>query len=74
MQLQWSRLRERLNAIARGEEALLTREDIASFAWLHRHHMAKETAAILPFAKEALDVVERGALGERMAARRRASA
>jgi len=38
------------------------------------HHMAKETAAILPFAKEALDIGERGALGERMAARRRAQA
>ena len=71
MQLQWSRLRERLNAIARDEQALLTREDIASFAWLLRHHMARESAAILPFAKEALDIAERGALGERMAARRK---
>jgi hypothetical protein len=33
--------------------------------------MAKETAAILPSAKDALGIGERGALGERMAARRR---
>ena len=74
MRLQWSRLRERLDALARGVEAALIDEDIVGFCWLHRRHMAHETAAILPFAREALDPLERAALGERMAARRRDAA
>jgi len=32
--------------------------------------MEREGAAVLPFAREVLDAVERAALGERMAARR----
>jgi len=74
MRLQWSRLRERLDALARGAEAALIDEDILGFCWLYRKHLEKETAAILPFAREALDALERGALGERMAARRRHAA
>jgi hemerythrin-like domain-containing protein len=74
MRLQWSRLRERLDALAHGGEVALTAEDILGFCWLYRRHLEKETAAILPFAKEALDALERGALGERMAARRRNAA
>jgi hypothetical protein len=37
----------------------------------HRAHIEKETAAVLPFAREALEASERVALGERMAARRK---
>jgi hypothetical protein len=36
--------------------------------------MEKESALVLPFAKEALDCNECAALGERMAARRKAAA
>ena len=71
MDLQWSRLRERLNAIAQGRAADLTAEDVFGFAWLHRRHMEKESAIVLPFAREALGAAERAELGERMAARRR---
>jgi hemerythrin-like domain-containing protein len=74
MRLQWSRLRERLDALSRGGEAALIDEDIVSFCWLYRKHLERETAAILPFAREALDALERSALGERMAARRRHAA
>lgn len=71
LDLQWSRLRARLDALARNAEALLAPADIAGFAWLNRRHMEKEAALVLPFAKEALDAAERAALGERMAARRK---
>jgi hemerythrin-like domain-containing protein len=74
MRLQWSRLRARLDALSRGADEGLIDEDIVSFCWLYRRHMARETAAILPFAREALDPLERAALGERMAARRRHAA
>lgn len=72
MELQWSRLRRRLEALAGGADELLTPADIAGFAWLYRRHLEKESALILPFAKEALDAGERAAFGERMAARRTA--
>ncbi|HET7365487.1 MAG TPA: hemerythrin domain-containing protein [Burkholderiales bacterium] len=71
MDLQWSRLRERLDALTHSSDALLAAGDIAGFAWLNRRHMEKEAALVLPFAKEALDGQERAALGERMAARRK---
>jgi hemerythrin-like domain-containing protein len=74
MRLQWSRLRARLDALARGTGESLIDEDIIGFCWLYRRHLARESAAILPFAREALDAHERGALGERMAARRRHAA
>jgi hemerythrin-like domain-containing protein len=69
MHAQWTRLRERLQAIA-GGEARLDPEEVARFAWLYRRHMDRESAAVLPFAREALDEAQRAALGKRMAARR----
>ena len=71
MDLQWSRLRERLDAIARGADASLAAEDVERFAWLNRRHIEKEAALVLPFAREALALDERAALGTRMAARRK---
>jgi hemerythrin-like domain-containing protein len=73
MEAQWVRLRERLEAV-RGGEARLAAEDVARFAWLYRRHMDREATAVLPFAREALDEAQRAALGERMAARRKAPA
>lgn len=70
MNAQWDRLRERLKAIAEGEERLDV-EEVARFAWLYRRHMDRETAVVLPFAREILDESQRAALGERMAARRK---
>lgn len=70
MNLQWSRLRERLSGIAEGHNGSLTTSDIAGFAWLYRRHIEKEAAVVLPFARQALDPRERAALGQRMAARR----
>ena len=69
MDAQWTRLRERLAAIAAGE-ARLDAEDVARFAWLYRRHMDREMAALHPFAREALEPAELASLGERMAARR----
>ena len=66
---QWLRLRQRLLAITEGEPRL-DPEEVARFAWLYRRHMDRESAALLPFAREALDASDRAALGERMAARR----
>jgi hemerythrin-like domain-containing protein len=66
---QWERLRQRLLAIVEGEPRLAL-EEVTRFAWLYRSHMDRESAAVLPFAREALDAGERAALGERMAARR----
>ena len=73
MDAQWKRLRERLLAIAEGE-ARLDREEVARFAWLYRRHMDRESAAVLPFARETLDAAARAELGARMAARRGAPA
>lgn len=70
MDRQWKRLRERLQSIVAGEGRLDV-EEVARFAWLYRRHMNGEAAALLPFAKQALDVAQRSALGERMAARRK---
>ena len=69
---QWTRLRERLLAIA-GGEARLDPEDVARFAWLYRRHMDREATAVLPFARETLDEAQRASLGERMAARRKSA-
>jgi hemerythrin-like domain-containing protein len=69
MEAQWRRLRERLLAIARGE-ARLDAEEVMRFAWLYRRHLDRESAVLMPFAREALDAQERAALGSRMAARR----
>jgi len=71
MEAQWSRLRERLEAVAAGRDARLDTEDVARFAWLYRRHMEKEAALVLPFAREAISETERALLGSRMAARRR---
>ena len=71
MEGQWTRLRERLQAIAEGE-ARLAAEDVARFAWLYRRHMDREATAVLPFARQVLDAEQRAALGSRMAARRNA--
>jgi hemerythrin-like domain-containing protein len=69
MHSQWRRLRARLQAIVDGEGAL-DADEVARFIWLYRRHMEREGAAVLPFAREALDERQRSALGERMAARR----
>lgn len=71
MEAQWSRLRERLDAVTAGREARLDAEDVGRFAWLYRRHMEKESALVLPFARETISETERAALGSRMAARRR---
>src|SRR5262245_12659911 len=71
LDLQWSRLRARLDALTRSGDALLAPADIAGFAWLNRRHMEKEGALVLPFAKEVLGAGERAARGERRAGRRR---
>ena len=70
MHAQWMRLRGRLLAITEGE-ARIDPEEVARFAWLYRRHMERESAAVLPFAREALGEAERAALGERMAERRK---
>lgn len=69
MEAQWGRLRRQLLAIA-GGEARLDPEEVVRFAWLYRRHMDRESAVLIPFAREALDARERAALGARMAARR----
>jgi hemerythrin-like domain-containing protein len=69
MAAQWRRLRQCLAAIAQGE-ARLDADEVARFAWLYRRHLDRESAALMPFAREALDAQERAALGSRMAARR----
>lgn len=72
MATQWSRLRRRLEALANGADELLASDDIAGFTWLYRRHLEKESALILPFAREVLGAAECAAFGERMAARRAA--
>jgi hemerythrin-like domain-containing protein len=74
MDAQWSRLRVRLQAVAGGRDTRLDPEDVGRFAWLYRRHMEKESALVLPFAREAVSETDRAALGSRMAARRRIGA
>ena len=71
MNAQWSRLRQRLDAIVAGRDARLDAEEVAPFAWLYRRHMEKESALVLPFARETIGETARAELGGRMAARRR---
>jgi hemerythrin-like domain-containing protein len=71
MDNQWSRLRRRLDAIVAGRDARLDAEEVAPFAWLYRRHMEKESALVLPFAREAIGETARAELGSRMAARRK---
>jgi hemerythrin-like domain-containing protein len=73
MDAQWQRLREQLKAIARSRDSRLDAEEVARFAWLYRRHMDRETAAVLPFAREALSGEQQAAFAERMALRRRLS-
>ena len=73
MEVQWKRLREALEAVARGEPRL-DAEEVARFAWSYRRHLERESGALLPFARGALNAAERAALGERMAARRKIGA
>ena len=70
MHAQWSRLRERLDAIAAGRDARLEAGEVAPFAWLYRRHIEKEAALVLPFAREAIGERDRAELGRRMARRR----
>ncbi len=74
MDLQWSRLRQRLEALAAGGARTLDAEEIARFAWLYRRHMEQEATAVVPFAKEVLTPAQCAALGRRMTARRAAAA
>jgi len=74
MARQWSRLGERLDALARGREEQLDEAEVASFAWLHRRHMEKESAVLLPFARETLGRAACAAFAERMAERRKTAA
>ena len=74
MSLQWSRLRQQLDALAHGRARALDADEVMRFAWLYRRHMEQEAAAVVPFAKEALRPDQRAALGLRMALRRAAAA
>jgi hemerythrin-like domain-containing protein len=74
MDAQWARLREQLAALAAGRDARIDAEAVARFAWLYRRHMEKESALVLPFAREAVGETDRAALAGRMAARRRIGA
>lgn len=67
---EWQRLREELVGITQGDTRL-DAEGVARFARLYRQHIQRETATVLPFARETLTLGERTTLGERMAARRR---
>lgn len=70
MDRQWSRMREKLTAVADGRGGAVDADEVMRFAWLYRRHMQYEAAAILPFAQEALSAEQRGRLAARMAARR----
>ncbi len=70
MEALWRRVRAGLSRFGEGG-GLLDGEEVLRFAWLYRRHMDTESAALLPFAKEALDPSARSALGDRMARRRR---
>ena len=71
MDLLYSGLRLSLDAVAKGRPARLDAEDVARFAWLYRRHLRLEEAAVLPFARDALDANQQRRLGERMTQRRR---
>jgi hemerythrin-like domain-containing protein len=68
---QWRRLRARLAKIAAGE-GRLDSDELTKFTWLHRRHMEREAAVVMPFARQAFEPGQIAALGNRMAARRAA--
>ena len=71
MSALYARLRESLDALARGAGERLDAGEVARFAALYRRHIQVEASTILPYARQALDANQRGRLGARMAERRR---
>ncbi len=67
----WAEMRGRLEAIARGEAAELTAEQVAGFAERYHAHIAREEGELLPYARELLTEQDVAVLGESMTARRR---
>ena len=67
---RWRRLRPRLAAIAVGRSGYLPLREVDAFRAEYEAHIAKEEAALLPRAHEALDKAMLAEIGEEMAARR----
>lgn len=70
MERLWSRLRAELDALARGDAGVLSRENARRFTDAYRAHITREDAILLPLARRLLDEVALARLGDAMAARR----
>jgi len=66
----WLNLRDGLECIAHGENALLDELEVSRFCELYRAHIAVEDADVIPLAAALLDDDALAALGRAMAARR----
>ncbi len=67
----WALMRERLAAIAQGEAAELSAEQVEEFASRYHQHIAREESELLPYARELLTDEDVAALSGAMVARRR---
>lgn len=67
----WAAMREKLEAISRGEGAALSASEVESFAEHYRRHIAREEGELLPYARELLTEQDLVALTATMTARRR---
>ncbi|HYC35556.1 MAG TPA: hemerythrin domain-containing protein [Usitatibacter sp.] len=71
LELQWADIRERLDAIAGGNDIGLARDLAKGFADAYDAHIAFEELHLLPLARRVLDEQHRARLGARMARRRK---
>jgi hypothetical protein len=70
LQALWVLIRPKLQMIAKGQEADLTREEARTFFSRYFAHSAREEMEIYPYAATLLDDVTMTEIGQRMAARR----
>ncbi len=71
MMAAWASLRPQLLAIAAGESAELSADEVANFASRYLSHIDREDNELFPYAAQLLTPADLSALSEQMVARRR---
>ncbi len=67
----WSRMRQKLERIARGEAVSLRAAEVEGFASAYRQHIAREEAELIPWARRLLGEEDIARMSATMIARRR---
>ncbi len=70
LERRWAVLRGTLQAVAAGERATLSSDDVQAFADLYARHIAREEGELLPMAERLIDAAELERIGAAMRRRR----